>query len=239
MTKLTRLIPVIVAVALTSAMWAVTEKVRDREHLHEAESGDHIAASNDPCAVDDGEADGVVGPTLSEAERAACVQSEQAQLTDELQVGLRGEPGPEGPMGPPGPEGPTGPRGPAGETPSRAAVRAAAAGAVMEGPVGPPGPTGADGISGYQVVSDRIVLEPLRRVQREVECPAGKMVLGGGVAAEQSAQPLPKIVVIQSGPLLDPGTPGRGWVATVENLASPAHSGPIVVVVSAICAIVR
>ncbi len=241
MTKLTRLIPVIVAVALTSATWGVTEKVRDREnHLHpQGEAHGQLAAATDGCVVDDGEADGVQGPMLGETGQAQeCPDGDQALLTDALRRGPQGPSGPEGPIGPPGPEGP---RGPAGLMPSPAAVRTAAAaaqGAGPMGPQGPPGPTGADGVSGYEVVSTRVILDPQKRAQREVECPAGKLVLSGGVAAEHSTQYSPDLVVVQSAPLLEP-TPGRGWRVTVENLADPGHSQPIVVIVSAICAIAR
>ncbi|MDQ3944858.1 MAG: hypothetical protein M3357_06875, partial [Actinomycetota bacterium] len=106
-----------------------------------------------------------------------------------------------------------------------------------QGPQGPPGPPGVDGISGYEVVSVRAMVDPQSRAHRAVECPAGKMVLSGGVAAERPARPTPRIVVIQSSPLLEPA-PGRGWRATVENVADPGGES-VAVIVSAICAIAR
>jgi hypothetical protein len=120
-------------------------------------------------------------------------------------------------------------------------VRAAAAVAGAPGPVGPkgpPGPAGIDGISGYEVVSTRVMLQPSTRAQRTVACPAGKVVLSGGVAAERPQQPAPRIMVIQSAPLLEP-IPGAGWRATVENIDDPASGQPVAVIVSAICAIAR
>ncbi|MGH8973637.1 MAG: hypothetical protein ACRD0C_10600, partial [Acidimicrobiia bacterium] len=129
------------------------------------------------------------------------------------------------------------PQGPPGETPSPAAVKAAAAtvsGPV--GPVGPQGPAGIDGISGYQVVSMRVVLDPQSRAHRTVECPEGKLALSGGVAAEHPTRP-PRLVVIQSAPVLESEV-GTGWRATVENLAESGVA-PTAVIVSVICAVAR
>jgi hypothetical protein len=230
----------IVVVALLSAtVLLLADRYLGHHAQGEAEHG-QLAGFTDPC-TDDGEADGVQGPSLSETGQAeACHEGERAPWVPgtSLLAGPAGPVGPEGPAGPPGPEGPAGSKGSPGETPSPAAVRAVAAAAGAEGPAGPqgpPGPAGTDGISGYEVVSTRVMVDPQTRAQRAVECPAGKVVLSGGVAAERPAHPAPRIVIIQSAPLLEP-TPGRGWRATVENVAADE---PIAVIWSAICAIAR
>jgi hypothetical protein len=82
------------------------------------------------------------------------------------------------------------------------------------------------------------MLQPGTRAQRAVECPAGKVVLSGGVAAERPMNPAPRILVIQSAPLLEP-IQGAGWRATVENIDEPGTGETIAVIVSAICVIAR
>lgn len=48
------------------------------------------------------------------------------------------------------------------------------------GPVGPQGPAGADGVSGYEVVSSSGTLPGGGTLTLQMDCPAGKAVLGGG-----------------------------------------------------------
>ena len=250
-TKRTRPGPnyLIVVVALLSAtLLLLADRYLGEHPLHgEAGQDSQLAGYTNTCD-DGGESDGALGPSLSETghteagQAVPCPEGEEAPWVPgtSLLAGPAGPPGPEGPTGPPGPEGP---QGPAGQTPSPDLVRAAAvAGAPgpdgPQGPQGPPGPAGIDGISGYEVVTTRVMLQPSTRAQRAVACPAGKVVLSGGVAAERPQQPAPRIMVIQSAPLLEP-IPGAGWRATVENIDDPASGQPVAVIVSAICAIVR
>lgn len=245
-TKRTRPGPnyLIVVVALLSATVLLLADRYLGEHPHEADGHDSELAGYTETCNDGGEADGALGPSLSETGHTEAGQAEPCPEGEEapwvpgtsLLAGPAGPAGPEGPVGPPGPEGRP---GPAGETPSPDVVRAAAAGAPgAVGPQGPPGRAGIDGISGYEVVSTRVMLQPSTRAQRAVACPAGKVVLSGGVAAERPQNPAPRIMVIQSAPLLEP-IPGAGWRATVENIDDPASGQPVAVIVSAICAIAR
>ncbi|MGH8992654.1 MAG: hypothetical protein ACRDZ7_14195 [Acidimicrobiia bacterium] len=228
----------IVVVALASATLLLLADRYLGDHSHGLADQSQLAGYTDHCVEDGGEADGAFGPSLDESGHSEpCPEAPWAPGTSLLTAGPAGPPGPAGPAGPPGPEGRAGPAGPAGPTPSVATVRAAAA--VQPGPQGPPGPTGPagpEGISGYEVVTAKLVLDPNTRGQRSVPCPEGKVALSGGVAAAPGRPA--KIVVVQSTPLLgDP--PGRGWRATVEHVADAADSGPVTVIVSAICAFAR
>jgi hypothetical protein len=68
---------------------------------------------------------------------------------------------PEGPPGPPGPEGPQGPAGPRGLQ-------------------GPEGPQGEPGVSDVEVVFAASAADSIPIKSVTVECPPGKVVLGGG-----------------------------------------------------------
>ena len=73
-----------------------------------------------------------------------------------------------------GPAGPAGQQGPAGLPGADG----------QQGPVGATGPVGASGISGYEVVYGRNDVSPGRfdtEISWSAYCPAGKVVLGGGV----------------------------------------------------------
>lgn len=211
---------------------------------HESAVGSPVGSYSDPCPGVSGEGDEVYGPSVSETGLSAaedCPEGERVPWVPgtSLLAGPAGPPGPPGPAGPQGPKGPPGPQGPPGEDPVAVPVRAAA-GAEAEGlpgPAGPPGPPGADGVSGYEVVSSRVVVDPRSRIQHAVACPEGKVVFSGGVMAERPARRSPQILVLQSAPLLEP-TPGRGWGVTVENPAELGTTG-IAVIVTAICANAR
>ena len=194
----------------------------------------------------------------------------QASAASPLEAGAPGPAGPAGPSGVPGPAGPAGPPGPpgppgamviAGGDPASTRTtlgspRAAASdrpGAVgpsgspgpagPPGPPGPPGPTGAPGVSGYEIVTSRFVVAPKQVGSGLVRCPAGKVVLGGGVRADPDT-PAPngpdRAVVVRSSPLPAPegGAGGPGWEATVKH-AGDSASGAITVIVTAICAVLH
>ena len=92
--------------------------------------------------------------------------------------GPKGEPGPAGPTGPEGPQGAAGPQGEAGETgPAGPAGPKGDTGAT--GPRGPQGPAGP-GMTGYEIVEERVVVNILASNHVSVDCPAGKVVVGGG-----------------------------------------------------------
>lgn len=95
--------------------------------------------------------------------------------------------------GPPGPAGPAGPAGPRGDT----------------GQQGPAGPAGPPGVSGHEVV----VLGGLLTASQisasfTASCPAGKKLLGGGVATFNQ-----EIQILSSTPL-DTGT---SWAVSVRT----------------------
>ncbi len=127
--------------------------------------------------------------------------------------GLPGEPGPQGQPGAPGEAGPVGPAGPTG-------------------PGGPTGPTGAagapgpNGVSGYEVVENKTEDQALPLLADtdvfEVQCPAGKKVLGGGAIVQLYASDVLLGVggeVVYSAPKPD----GSGWLALVR--AGPGNEG--------------
>lgn len=87
------------------------------------------------------------------------------------QAGIKGDIGPIGPSGPAGPTGPPGPSGPAG--PSGAT-----------GPTGAQGPAGT-GVSGYQIVELDVDIAAKSTRAVVLDCPTGKVVLGGGVEDDE------------------------------------------------------
>jgi hypothetical protein len=132
-----------------------------------------------------------------------CLRSETA-----LAWGAQGPPGPQGPQGPPGPEGSQGP----------------------EGPPGPEGPAGADGVSGYEVVFE--FTDEDGGATHSVECPPGKVALGGGVWINEGDQ-INDRTLVGSHPFGDAFTedlPPIGWVGRAR------HSGPYALGIWAICA---
>ena len=116
-------------------------------------------------------------------------------------VGLVGPAGPAGPKGDRGDRGDTGAVGPKGAT-------------GQTGPVGARGPSGPSGISGWSYFTRGASLSGESFKTVNVDCPAGKKALGGGVAVTSG---LWAMRVIQSAPS---GAAATGWLATVANDAS-------------------
>lgn len=114
------------------------------------------------------------------------------------QQGVPGDPGPRGPAGPAGPAGPEGPEGLAGP-----------AGPVgpdgPPGPAGPEGPAGQSGLTGYEIVqaSDNVLVY--------VDCPDGKIAIGGGGAAWRGTRPAELGATY---PHVGQGGVARAWVAS-------------------------
>lgn len=95
-------------------------------------------------------------------------------------IGPAGPPGPIGPMGPVGPAGPQGPAGPAGPAGPTGAtgVKGDTGSTGAQGPQGVPGPAG---VSGYvQVSGTAASLAAGVYGSASVNCPPGKVVVGGG-----------------------------------------------------------
>jgi hypothetical protein len=83
---------------------------------------------------------------------------------------------------------------------------------------GEDGEDGVDGVSGYQVVREATeVAADQGSATDEVDCPGGKVVVGGG-AVPASADPGVVLVVTQSGPQDD----NSGWRASVARLQGGA-----------------
>ena len=98
------------------------------------------------------------------------------------------------------------------------------------GPQGQPGATGAVGISGYEVVLVSGIMEIGEREKFvEVKCPAGKRVLGGGVATFNS-----DIKIMSSSPLDD----GVRWFVQSKTYSGNAVTARSAVNVRVACAIV-
>ena len=116
-------------------------------------------------------------------------------------VGLVGPAGPAGPKGDRGDRGETGAVGPKGAT-------------GLVGPVGARGPSGPSGVSGWSYFTKGASLSGESFKTVNVDCPAGKKALGGGVAVTSG---LWAMRVIQSAPS---GAAATGWLATVANDAS-------------------
>ena len=114
------------------------------------------------------------------------------------------------PAGAAGPVGATGPQGAAG-----------APGAT--GAAGPAGPQGSPGLSGRQVVSAFQFAGPGTYGGLTAECPAGKVVLGGGVNTAT-----PSAIITTSRP------EGAGWLGRAFNNGA----GTVTVETYAICATV-
>ncbi|HEX6630348.1 MAG TPA: hypothetical protein VF048_04620 [Gemmatimonadaceae bacterium] len=88
----------------------------------------------------------------------------------------------------------------------------------LQGPVGPQGPAGpqgaegaqgpAGGLSGHQVVTSRINSPPGVWIGHAVDCPAGKLVIGGGYVVEGATSGV-QWSIASSRPATDPFNPTR------------------------------
>ena len=126
-------------------------------------------------------------------------------------AGPAGVPGPQGPVGPVGPAGATGPAGPAGPQ-------------GVPGPTGPTGATGATGpqgpagFSGYVRVEGDVPITDATAVKVAfAQCPAGKVVIGGGYTISES----PDIIVARlNGPLEETNT---WWTVQAERMTGSSE----------------
>jgi hypothetical protein len=129
--------------------------------------------------------------------------------------GLDGAQGPQGKGGAQGSQGKGGAQGPQGKGGS-------------QGPQGKPGPAGSPGISQYQIVSATFNINlcggGICGIRREVSCPAGKRVIGGGVENHTF-----KTTLLSSHPLGD-----NRWEAWVVNYDASVRA--VSMIVYAICA---
>jgi hypothetical protein len=91
------------------------------------------------------------------------------------------------------------------------------------GPQGPSGP-----LSGWEIVTEDLVIPPTFDQGVDVECPQGKKVVGGGWSTVAGAFPH----VISNGPIPD----GSGWHVFAENESGDVEDSELKV--RAICAFV-
>lgn len=164
------------------------------------------------------------------------------------QTGPVGAPGPAGAQGIPGPIGPQGaqgepgPIGPAGLTgaPGPQGVQGEPGAVGPIGPAGlagPQGAPGAPGLSGYEIVTSDSAFNSLATKLLSVDCPAGKLALGGGADVFPSLSDPNRltapVVLVASEPSIGNGvTPG--WVA--QSTETAAYSFEWHMTVYAICA---
>jgi hypothetical protein len=126
-----------------------------------------------------------------------------------LPAGPSGPQGEKGDPGAKGDKGDRGERGPKGETGSRGPVG-------PQGPAGQPGAAGPPGVSGRQLRTATFDVPANSTRSGDVQCPAGKRALGGGVSTSNASH----TSVRQSGP----AGGVTGWLATVgSNVAVTAH----------------
>jgi len=112
-------------------------------------------------------------------------------LSPGTRAALRGTASPNGQPGPQGPKGDPGPQGPKGDK-------------------GDPGPQGAPGISGHEVVTRiNVLLGSTASATWINSCPAGKVVLGGGVRSFSDA--VMTVVSYPNGP--------TSWMTRVRTLS--------------------
>lgn len=124
------------------------------------------------------------------------------------------EPGPRGERGAPGERGPAGPAGPPGPA----------------GPQGPIGPQGPRGVSGWSFHTASQMVGDKWYATWTVNCPAGKVALGGGASIEATRQGhLNHGSLSQSAPA---GAGATGWTVTYAN----GYSEPVKVWAWVICA---
>ena len=126
--------------------------------------------------------------------------------------GPAGGPGPAGPAGPTGIPGPSGPPGPTGN-PGPSGPVGATGSTGPAGPVGATGPAGpAGGLSGREIVdSGAVTVSGLSGRRKVVDCPAGKVVISGGVWTLLGAMNVNTSA--PTGPVFG----GEGWFADVYN----------------------
>ena len=119
--------------------------------------------------------------------------------------GIQGDPGPAGPQGDPGPVGLAGPQGPEGPQ----GIQGDPGSVGPQGPIGPvgatgpQGPQGDPGISAYEqvVVGHSVNFGSGQTHFLDANCPAGKMVLGGGGQINSCIGGCPGVVLEASLPL--------------------------------------
>ena len=114
----------------------------------------------------------------------------------------------QGPKGDKGDNGDTGPQGPKGETGAKGET-----GDV--GPAGPPGAAGQGGLSGYEIISNDVIIDLFQTRSNQILCPAGKRAVAGGY---QSLTAPGASIFVGTNPYEDmPLAGGVGWRVEAYN----------------------
>jgi hypothetical protein len=148
--------------------------------------------------------------TFSNAQGPTGPQGPQGDKGDTGATGATGDAGPQGIQGDKGDKGDTGATGDAGPQ-------------GIQGPEGPAGPTGTLQTVG---VSDWVIINMFSTVGKQVDCPQGTIVTGGGARSGFSPQD-------EDGNLTDSYPTSNGWYARMYN---PGPWPTIALDVFAICA---
>ena len=164
---------------------------------------------------------GPVGPAGAQGEPGATGPAGPAGATGpQGEKGEQGPPGAPGPVGTPGAPGPIGPQG-------------------EQGPPGLQGNPGPAGLSGYEIVSRDSAFDSSATKLLSVDCPAGKVALGGGAeifpSIADSNRDTAPVVLRTSEPLIGNGGQA-GWFAQSSEIAPYSFAWHMLVY--AICATV-
>ena len=127
-------------------------------------------------------------------------------------AGAAGPQGPKGDGGQQGPAGASGPQGPKGDRGEQGLAGASG----PAGPAGPAGTQGPSGVSGWEYRTARLDIPPpiVGFSQAwQVECPAGKKPLGGGVSTTAPHQTR----VMETAPATTSSGQAIGWGVAVRN----------------------
>jgi hypothetical protein len=163
--------------------------------------------------------DGAVGPQGPAGEQGP--RGADGPVGPQGERGLSGEPGQAGPRGTDGVAGPQGPQGESGPRglDGLAGVAGPPGARGPAGPQGQQGPQGpAGGVSGWTFVTTQFWVLAYDHSGDSVQCPVGKVVLGGGYTlAQMPFESIGKLVVWRSSPIT------HGWSIGVQNATPEAH----------------
>lgn len=184
---------------------------------------------------------GPAGPQGAQGPQGAA--GPQGETGPQGPVGPQGTPGPQGPAGPQGDTGPQGPIGRPGPTgvPGPQGLQGVPGPTGVPGLPGPQGPQGVPGISGYEIVEANSLFNNIERTKvAGADCPAGKVVLGGGAeifpSTADNNRNLAPIILQDSGPVFPVFSPTEpyGWFARA-SVIDPNYSHAWWMFVWAIC----
>ncbi len=93
-----------------------------------------------------------------------------------------------------------------------------------QGSDGPQGSAGVPGISGYEIVSQAVTVpratpSGFGTLNATADCPAGKMVIGGGVDIGAGTEPVAPTDIVRDVHVQDsyPNSSGTGWTVLITS----------------------